>query len=133
VFKVNKYKNQMPGGVVPKTKMEANTKVNQKAVTLYQINGKGAKVAKVGGIGTEVEATIFALSKVLKAAKMDKKSGLKYLRTLNISKGQEIYFPTMERNTLKGLKVVSGKAVRLGQFLDYSPELLADIITELTA
>ena len=123
----------MPGGVVPTTKMSTKATETQKAVTLYQINSNGAKVAKVGGVGTEVEATIFALSKVLKASTMDKKAGLKYLRTLNISKGQEIYFPTMERNTLKGLKVVSGKAVRLGQFLEYSPSLLADIITELTA
>jgi hypothetical protein len=124
----------MPGGVVPKTKMDTKAKAIQKAVTLYQINSKGEKVEKVRGIGTEVEATIYALSKVEKAAKMTKREGLKYLRTLNISKGQPIYFPSMERTNVVKFRVLSNKSVRLGQFVDnYSPELLTLLINELTA
>jgi len=124
----------MPGGVVPKTKMDTKAKAIQKAVTLYQINSKGEKVEKVRGIGTEVEATIYALSKVEKASKMTKREGLKYLRTLNISKGQPIYFPSMERSNVVKFRVLSNKSVRLGQFVDnYSPELLTLLIGELTA
>ena len=124
----------MPGGVVPKTKMDTKAKASQKAVTLYQINSKGEKVEKVRGIGTEVEATIYALSKVEKASKMTKREGLKYLRTLNISKGQPIYFPSMERSNVVKFRVLSNKSVRLGQFVDnYSPELLTLLIGELTA
>ena len=124
----------MPGGVVPKTKMDTKAKAIQKAVTLYQINSKGEKVEKVRGIGTEVEATIYALSKVEKASQMTKREGLKYLRTLNISKGQPIYFPSMERSNVVKFRVLSNKSVRLGQFVDnYSPELLTLLIGELTA
>lgn len=118
----------MPEGVNLKTKMEANTKVNQKAVTLYQINGKGEKVAKIGGASNEVEAALYALRIVNKAVKLGQKAGNHYLRKLNVSKAQEITFPSMEKNIF-----LSSRSVRLGQFVEYSPEVLTAVIEELTA
>ena len=118
----------MPGGVVPKTKMSTKATTTQKAVTLYQINGKGEKVAKIGGASNEVEAALYALRIVNKAVKLGQKAGNHYLRKLNVSKAQEITFPSMEKNIF-----LSSRSVRLGQFVEYAPEVLTAVIEELTA
>jgi hypothetical protein len=102
--------------------------MNTTSVTMYQVNTKGEKVAKIGGAANEIEAALYALRIVRKAVAMGTKAGNHYLRKLNLSKAQEITFPTMDKNIF-----LSSRAVRLGQFIDYSPAVLEAVIEELTA
>ena len=96
VFKVNKYKNQMPGGVTPKTKMEANTKVIQKFVRIYQITTKGEM--RLIALGYDFKDACELLWNGLSTQ-------LKFGRKIyKISKGLPIYIEGMEAKGAKGLR-----------------------------
>jgi hypothetical protein len=96
--------------------------------TLYQINSKGNKVAKVGGAKSEAEATLYLLKIATKAAGMEPKQGAKYLRTLGVSKMQPLYFNTFNAEKLQALKTI-----RIGQFIEqYSKDTLLAILEEAT-
>ena len=105
--------------------MKAQT---ESAKVLYQINGKGNKVAKIGGAKTESEATLYLLKIATKAASMPQKEAAKYLRTLGVSKLQPLYFESFNAEKLQALKTI-----RIGQFIEtYSKETLLAILEEAT-
>ena len=96
---------------------------------LYQVNGKGANVPKVGGSETEAEAVAFAIRIIARSKGMEAKNGAKYLRTLGISRNQAIFFETFKSSRLRALKTI-----RLGQFIDsYEVATLYAIIEDLKA
>jgi hypothetical protein len=96
--------------------------------TLYQINGKGNKVAKIGGAKSEAEATLYLLKIATKAVAMEPKQGSKYLRTLGVSKLQPLYFESFNTEKLRALKTI-----RIGQFIEtYSKDTLIAILEEAT-
>jgi hypothetical protein len=97
--------------------------------TLYQVNGKGNKVAKIGGARSESEATLYLLKIATKAVAMEPKQGAKYLRTLGVSKMQPLYFESFNTEKLQALKTI-----RIGQFIEtYSKETLLAILDEATS
>jgi len=101
---------------------------NETTKTLYQINGKGNKVAKIGGAKTEAEATLYLLKVATKAVAMEQKQGAKYLRTLGVSKMQPLYFESFNTEKLQALKTI-----RIGQFIEtYSKDTLLAILEEAT-
>jgi hypothetical protein len=105
--------------------MKAQT---ENAKVLYQINGKGNKVAKIGGAKSEAEATLYLLKIATKAANMPQKEAAKYLRTLGVSKLQPLYFESFNAEKLQALKTI-----RIGQFIEtYSKETLLAILDEAT-
>ena len=97
------------------------------SLILFQVNTKGAAVPKVGGAQTEAEAVAYALRIIVRAKGMDSKNGAKYLRTLNISRLQPIFFESFKSSRLKALGTI-----RLGQFVDnYDASTLYAIIEDL--
>lgn len=94
--KGDKYKNQMPGGVVPKTKMEANTKVSQKLVRIYQITTKGEM--RLIALGYDFKD---ACELLWNGLRIQLKFGRKIYK---ISKGLPIYIEGMEAKGAKGLR-----------------------------
>jgi hypothetical protein len=102
---------------------------NENAKVLYQINGKGNKVAKIGGAQSESEATLYLLKIATKAVAMEPKQGAKYLRTLGVSKMQPLYFESFNTEKLQALKTI-----RIGQFIEqYSKDTLLAILDEATS
>jgi hypothetical protein len=94
---------------------------------LFQVNTKGEKVAKIGGCESAEEGALYALRLIVKAKGMDAKNGAKYLRTLGVSRGQQIYFDSFASTRSLAL----GK-IRLGEFVDkYDVGTLCAIIAEL--
>jgi hypothetical protein len=109
-----------------KNTMKAQT---ENTKTLYQINGKGIKVPKIGGEGSEAEKTTYILKIVRKAVKMDQKQGAKYLRTLGVSKNSPIYFNSFNVDKFRNL----GK-IKISDFVaKYDENTLIAIIDEITA
>lgn len=80
---------------------------------LYQINTKGEAVAKVGGCENEREGVEYTIKCLIKAKKMEPKNGAFYLRKINLSRNQPIFF-----NSFKSSRLKAFGAIRLGQFVD---------------
>jgi len=101
--------------------------------TIYQLNSKGEKVAKLINCKSDREGVLHLLKICKKAVKISEergeKEGAKYLRILGISKGQILHFSSLDKSDLKGRK-----AIRLGDFVKaYDSATLTDILTELGA
>jgi hypothetical protein len=96
---------------------------------LYQINAKGNKVAKIGGQGSETDKAKYLLKIVRKAVTLGQIDGLKYLRTLGVSKNSPIYFNTFNVEKFQNL----GK-IKICDFVaKYDENTLIAIIDEITA
>lgn len=101
--------------------------------TIYQINSKGDKVAKLINCKSDKDGVLYLLKICKKAVKISEergdKDGAKYLRTLGISKGQILHFASLDKSVLK-----AQKPIRLGDFVKaYDSATLTDILTELGA
>ena len=80
---------------------------------LYQINTKGEAVAKVGDCEDEREGVEYTTRCIIKAKKMAPKEAACYLRKINLSRTQPIFFNSFKNSRLKAFG-----AIRLGQFVD---------------
>jgi hypothetical protein len=102
---------------------------NGLGLVMYQVNTKGEAVPKVGGCETEREAVEYTIKRLITAKKMPPKEGAKYLRVLQISRTQPVYFDSFKNSRLKRL----GK-VRLGEFVDrYELATLYVILEDIKA
>ena len=96
---------------------------------MYQVNTKGEAVPKVGGCTNEREAVEYTIKRLIKAKGLGPKEGAKYLRVLQISRTQPVYFDSFKNSRLKRL----GK-VRLGEFIDrYELATLYAILEDVKA
>lgn len=98
-------------------------------LVMYQVNTKGEAVPKVGGCETEREAVEYTIKRLIKAKGMAPKEGAKYLRVLQISRTQPLYFNSFKNSRLQRL----GK-IRLGEFIDrYELATLYAILEDIKA
>lgn len=80
---------------------------------LYQINTKGEAVAKIGGCANEREGVEYAIKRLIKAKGMAPKEAACYLRKINLSRNQPLFF-----NSFKNSRLKKFGTIRLGQFVD---------------
>ena len=96
---------------------------------LYQINTKGEAVAKIGGCANEREGVEYAIKRLIKAKGMDAKNGACYLRKINLSRNQPLFFNSFKNSRLKAFGTI-----RLGQFVDkYEVSTLYAILEDIKA
>ena len=96
---------------------------------LYQINTKGEAVPKVGDCENEREGVEYTMKCLIKAKKMAPKEAACYLRKINLSRTQPIFF-----NSFKNSRLKKFGAIRLGQFVDkYDVSTLYAILEDIKA
>jgi hypothetical protein len=94
---------------------------------LYQINTKGEAVAKVGDCKDEREGVEYTIKRLIKAKGMAPKEAAFYLRKINLSRNQPIFF-----NSFKNSRLKKFGNIRLGQFVDkYEVSTLYAILEDI--